>query len=67
MTKLEGLGLGRSFSSKQEPVYETVPCINQEYDDDVATKANESHEDISSEGNVLKITLTLLCVILWSF
>ena len=55
-----------SLSSKQEPVYETVPCVNEEYYDDVATKANES-EDISAEGNIFKILLTLLCVILWSF
>ncbi|CAB4006710.1 Hypothetical predicted protein [Paramuricea clavata] len=39
----------QSLPIDQEPHYETVLCIKQEYDDDVATKANES-EDISAEG-----------------
>ncbi|CAB4032661.1 Hypothetical predicted protein, partial [Paramuricea clavata] len=38
-----------SLPIDREPVYETVPCVDRGYDDDVATKAKES-EDISAEG-----------------
>ena len=55
-----------SLSSKQEPGYETVARVDRKFNEDVATKANES-EDISSQGNMFKIPLTFLCVILWSF
>jgi hypothetical protein len=55
-----------SLSSKQEPGYETVARVDRKFNEDVATKANEC-EDISSQGNMFKIPLTFLCVILWSF
>jgi hypothetical protein len=34
---------------KQEPVYETIPNVDQRFYQDVATNANES-EDISAKG-----------------